>query len=190
MNVSGESKTEPAKKVAFSDEGRKEVEELLRCYPDKRSAVIPVLHIAQREFGWISEPVMAYVAGLLDLTPPKVFEVLTFYTLFNQKPVGKYHLQVCRTLPCALAGGENLIRHLAKTLGIRPGETTPDGTFTLRTVECLASCGTAPMMQVNDAYYENLTAEGVDRLLEGFRNGKPAVPKAMGESGEEVNSKW
>jgi NADH-quinone oxidoreductase subunit E len=106
---------------------------------------------------------------VLDLTPIQVYEVVTFYTLFNQKPVGKYHLQVCKTLSCALVGAGQLISHLENKLGIKVGETTEDGLFTLKTVECLASCGTSPMMQVNDAYYENLNGEKVDALLEELR---------------------
>ena len=168
--------------VAFSDDVLIEIQEILKHYPDKRSAILPVLNIAQREFGWIDEPTMVYVAELLDLTPPKVFEVVTFYTLLNQKPVGRYLIQVCRTLSCALVGGDDLISYLKRKLDIRVGETTPDGLFTLRTVECLASCGTAPMMQINDTYYENLSREKIDRILEGLRNGEQPVPRAMGEN--------
>lgn len=170
------------KSRAFSEKVLFEVGEILKRYPDKRSALLPVLNIAQREFGWISEPVMTYVAGLLELTPPKVFEVVTFYTLLNQKPVGKYHIQVCRALSCALMGAEDVVSYLQKKLGIRVGETTPDGLFTLRTVECLASCGTAPMMQVNEAYYENLTRGKMDRIMEGLKKGERPIPRAMGEN--------
>ena len=170
------------KSVVFSDKVLKEVQEILKRYPDKRSALLPVLNIAQREFGWISEPAMVYIAGLLELTPPKVFEVVTFYTLLNQKPVGKYLVQVCRTLPCSLVGSGEVVSYLKQNLRIQVGETTPDGLFTLRTVECLASCGTAPMMQINDAYYENLTREKMDRIIEGLKNGQEPVPKAMGEN--------
>ena len=170
------------KSVAFSEEVLSEVQGILARYPDKRSALIPVLNIAQREFGWISEPVMVCIAELLDLTPPKVFEVVTFYTLLNQRPVGTYLIQVCRTLSCALVGAEDLISYFKRKLGVRVGETTSDGLFTLRTVECLASCGTAPMMQINDTYYENLTREKVDRILDELKNGNLAAPKAMGEN--------
>ncbi len=170
------------KSVAFSDKVLEEVQGILARYPDKRSALIPVLNIAQREFGWISEPVMVYIAELLDLTPPKVFEVVTFYTLLNQRPVGKYLVQVCRTLSCALVGAEDLISYFKRKLGIRVGETTSDGLFTLRTVECLASCGTAPMMQINDTYYENLTREKVDRILDELKNGNHAPLRSMGEN--------
>ena len=168
--------------IVFSDETLKKVELLLTRYPDKRSALLPILDLAQREFGWISESVMVYVAELLELTPPKVFEVVTFYTMYNQRPVGKYHIQLCRTLPCALMGSEDLAGYLQGRLGIRIGETTPDGLFTLKVVECLASCGTAPAVQINDAYYENLTREKLDQLLDRLGKGEKAVPRAMGKN--------
>ncbi|MBI3994421.1 MAG: NAD(P)H-dependent oxidoreductase subunit E, partial [Nitrospirae bacterium] len=161
---------------------QKEVREILTHYPDKRSALLPVLNLAQAEFGHISEDVMVMVAKLLDLTPPKVYEVVTFYTMLNEKPVGRYLLQLCRTLQCALAGSENILGHLQKKLGIGIGETTPDGLFTLRTVECLASCGTAPAIQINGAYYENLTREKVDRILDDLKRGAQPVSKPMGEN--------
>ncbi len=147
----------------------KEIRGIIEQFPVKRSALLPILHVVQREEGYISEDAMRWVAKLLGLTPIQVYEVVTFYTLYQQKPVGKYHLQVCRTLSCALVGAGQLISLLEKKLGIRPGETTPDGLFTLKTVECLASCGTAPMMQVNDSYHENLDAEKVDALLGELR---------------------
>jgi NADH-quinone oxidoreductase subunit E len=170
------------KNVAFSEQVLAEIDGILKRYPDKRSALIPVLTIAQREFGWISEAVMVYVAELLELTPPKVFEVVTFYTMLNQKPVGKYHIQLCKTLSCALVGADDLAGHIVAKLGIRPGETTPDGQFSFKLVECLGSCGTAPAVQINDAYYENLTREKLDGLVERFKNGEQAVPRAMGEN--------
>ena len=170
------------KKIQFSEKARKEIEELLTHYPDKRSALIPVLNLAQAEFGHISEEVMVMVAGLLDLTPPKVFEVVTFYTLLNQAPVGQYMIQLCRTLSCALAGSEDILGHLRQRLGIKVGETTSDGLFTLKTVECLASCGTAPAMQVNGAFYENLTREKVDRILDDLKRGATPALKPMGEN--------
>jgi NADH-quinone oxidoreductase E subunit len=169
-------------KIQFSEKAQEEIREILTRYPDKRSALLPVLNLAQAEFGYISEDVMVMVANLLDLTPPKVYEVLTFYRLLNEKPVGKYLIQLCRTLSCALAGSENILGHLQKKLGIGIGETTQDRQFTLRTVECLASCGTAPAMQINGAFYENLTREKVDRILDDLKRGAQPVPKAMGEN--------
>ena len=171
-----------SKKVAFSEKAEEQIREILTRYPDKRSALLPVLNLAQAEFGHISEDVMVIVASLLDLTPPKVYEVLTFYTLLNEKPVGKYLVQLCRTLSCALAGSENILGHFQQKLGIGIGETTADGLFTLRTVECLASCGTAPAVQINGAFYENLTREKVDRILDDLKRGAEPVPKAMGEN--------
>jgi len=170
------------KKVGFSEKAQKEIQEILTHYPDKRSALLPILNLAQAEFGYISEEVMVLVARLLDLTPPKVYEVLTFYTLLNDRPVGKYLIQLCRTLSCALIGSENILGHLKQRLGIEIGETTPDGLFTLRTVECLASCGTAPVMQINGAFYEKLTREKVDRILDDLKRGDAPVLKPMGEN--------
>jgi NADH-quinone oxidoreductase E subunit len=170
------------KKVEFSEKTQKQIEEILTHYPDKRSALLPVLNLAQAEFGYISEEVMVLVANWLDLTPPKVFEVLTFYTLLNDRPVGKYLVQLCRTLSCALVGSENILGHLKQRLGIEVGQTTPDGLFTLRTVECLASCGTAPVMQINGAFYEKLTREKVDRILDDLKSGDPPALKPMGEN--------
>jgi NADH-quinone oxidoreductase E subunit len=170
------------KKIQFSEKAQEEICEILTRYPDKRSALLPVLNLAQAEFGYISEDVMVIVANLLDLTPPKVYEVLTFYTLLNEKPVGEYLIHLCRTLQCALAGSENILGHLQQKLGIAVGGTTTDGMFTLRTVECLASCGTAPAMQINGAYYENLTREKVDRILDDLKRGGQPVPKPMGEN--------
>jgi NADH-quinone oxidoreductase subunit E len=170
------------KKVEFSEQAQKEIREILTRYPDKRSALLPVLNLAQAEFGYISEGVMERVAHLLDLTPPKVYEVLTFYALLNEKPVGKNLIQLCRTLQCALAGSENILGHLQQRLGIGIGETTQDGLFTLRTVECLASCGTAPVVQINGVFYENLTREKVDRILDELKHGVQPVAKPMGEN--------
>ena len=170
------------KKVEFSKKAQKEIREILTRYPDKCSALLPVLNLAQAEFGHISEDVMVMVANLLDLTPPKVYEVVTFYTLLNEKPVGKYLIQLCRTLSCALAGSENILGHLQEKLGITVGGTTQDRLFTLRTVECLASCGTAPAMQINGAFYESLTREKMDRILNDLKQGAQPVLKPMGEN--------
>jgi NADH-quinone oxidoreductase subunit E len=154
--------------VQFSPEALALVENMKRRYPAGRqkSALIPVLHLAQAEFdGWLSVPVMDYVASLLDLQPIEVYEVASFYSMFNLKPVGRCVLEVCRTSSCWLMGAEDIVRHIEKKLGIKAGETTKDGMFTLKTVECLGSCGTAPMLQCGSDYYENLTLEKVDVLL-------------------------
>lgn len=157
--------------MQFSEENKKEFDKIVAKYPPerKRAAMLPTLWLAQRQWGWISPEVMEYVAKLLEVAPMKVYEVVTFYTMFNQKPVGKYHLQVCRTLSCELCGKEDIVSHLKNKLGIKLGETTVDGKFTLTEVECLGSCGTAPMMQVNEDYYESLTPQKVDEILASLK---------------------
>lgn len=147
----------------------KEIAEKVSLYPDRRSAILPVLHIFQRERGFIDEQSMRDAGHLLGMSPAEVYDAATFYTMLNLEPVGKYVIQVCKTLSCALVGADSLLRYLESTLGIGVGETTPDGVFTLMTVECLASCGTAPIMQINDAYYESLTRDKVDRILNELR---------------------
>jgi NADH-quinone oxidoreductase subunit E len=145
----------------------------MKRYPEgkHKSAILPILHLAQAEFdGWLSVQVMDYVASILDIQPVEVYEVASFYSMFNLKPVGKCVIEVCRTGPCWLMGAEDLVRHLEKKLGIKAGETTPDGMFTIKTVECLASCGTAPMMQVGEKYHENLTCEKMDSILAEYRS--------------------
>jgi NADH-quinone oxidoreductase E subunit len=144
---------------------QKEIDEILSRYPVKRSALIPLLYLAQQDEGFVSEAAMKEIAGLLRLTPPQVYETATFYTMLNLKRVGKFHLQVCKSLMCALVGSDTVIGWVKTKLGIGPGETTTDGLFTLSAVECLAACGTAPMMQVNEDYYERLTEEKFDRIL-------------------------
>ena len=152
--------------VVFSETGRAEFERLLTRYPDRKAVILPALHLAQKEFGYVSDEAIVYIAGLIGTSPSEIEGVATFYTMYNRKPVGKYHVQICRNLSCSLLGAEHLIEHVSKKLGVRPGETTPDGKFTLTKVECLGSCGTAPVMQVNDEYHENLTVESIDRILD------------------------
>ena len=149
---------------------QKEIDELLSRYPVKRSALIPLLYLAQRENGHITEAAMIEIAGLLKLTPPQVYETATFYTMLNLKKVGRFHIQVCKSLMCALVGSDTVIGWIKTKVGIGPGETTPDGLFTLTAVECLAACGTGPMMQVNDDYYERLTEDKVDRILADLKS--------------------
>lgn len=161
------------KNIKFSEETMSLVNRLIKKYPEgkQKSALLPLLHLAQAEFGgWISPEAMDYVASILNIQPIEVYEVATFYTMYNLKPVGKCVLEVCRTGPCQLRGSDDIIEHLERRLGIKDGETTKDSMFTLKTVECLASCGTAPMMQVGENYHENLTNEKVDQLLEEFRS--------------------
>ena len=153
----------------FSPEAKKQIPDILKRYPIKASALLPLLNLAQEEEGWVSEASMCEIAKLLDLTPPKVYEVVTFYTMLNLKPIGRFHLQACKSLMCALVGSDTLFGWIDQELGIKPGETTEDGMFTLSAVECLASCGTAPMMQVNDNYFERLTHEKVRQIFEDLR---------------------
>jgi len=148
------------------------VNQIIKRYPQGRqkSALLPVLHIAQSENdGWLSPEMMDYVASLLDIQPIEVYEVASFYSMFNLKPVGNCVIEVCQTGPCWLNGAEKILSHFETRLGIKPGETTPDGKFTLKTVECLAACGNAPVIQVGTEYHENLTPSKVDELLEQWR---------------------
>jgi len=157
--------------VKFSDEKLKLVQEIMKRYPEGRhkSALLPVLHIAQHDLGgWLSVPVMDYVASLLNIKPIEVYEVATFYTMYNMKPVGKCMIEFCHTGPCLLKGVEDVIDYTENKLGIKVGQTTPDGKFTIKTVECLGSCGTAPMAQIGQYYYENLTKEKIDKIVELF----------------------
>jgi NADH-quinone oxidoreductase subunit E len=159
--------------VKFSDQSLKEVQRIIAFYPEgkQKSAVLPVLHLAQKEFGgWLSTETMDYVASLLNLLPIEVYEVATFYSMYNLKPVGKYMFEVCQTGPCMLNGSDDIIKYIYDKLGIKPGETTSDGLFTLKTVECLGACGYAPMMQLGKNYREHLTKEKVDAIIEECRN--------------------
>ena len=157
--------------MAFSlnAEDSRRLDQIVGKYPNKMAACIPVLHLCQEANGnWISDEVIEFVANKLELAAAHVKGVVTFYTLFNQAPPGKHQVWVCRTLSCAMRGSDALIAHCEKRLGCHVGETSKDGKVTLRTAECLASCGTAPMMQVDKAYHENLTVEKVDKILDGL----------------------
>lgn len=154
----------------LTPEREQRIDELLTRYPVRQSALLPVLWLVQDQFGWITEDAMRYVAVRIGITPEQVREVVTFYSMFNDHPVGKYHLQVCCTTPCMLVGSDDIIGHIERKLGIERGQTTDDGLFTVSQVECLGSCGTAPMLQVNrEKYHENLTLERVDALLDELR---------------------
>jgi NADH-quinone oxidoreductase subunit E len=151
---------------ALSDEDERALAEILSRYPNKMAACIPVLHLCQAANGnWVSPEVIGFVAERLALSTAHVKGVVTFYTLFNERPPGKHQVWVCRTLSCALRGSDAVLEHCKKRLGIEEGQTTADGRVTLRTAECLASCGSAPMMQVDRTYHENLTLEKVDHIL-------------------------
>ena len=156
-------------KIEFSPEQLAEVRRLQSLYPDQRGALLPVLHMAQDSFGYISLETEAYVAGLFEMSPAHVHEVVTFYTLYFQQPKGRHVVAVCHNLSCHLAGAPKILAHVKRALGIDVGETTDDGRVTLQSVECLCACEAAPMMQVDDRYELNLTAEKVDRILGGLQ---------------------
>jgi NADH-quinone oxidoreductase subunit E len=161
-----------SKNIQFSDAAMALAQKIIKRYPEGRhkSALLPILHIAQAEFGgWLSPETMDYVAGILNLKPIEVYEVASFYSMYNLQPVGKCVLEVCRTGPCFLRGSDDIIEYLENKLGIKAGETTADGMFTLKAVECLASCGTAPMMQVGNDFIENLSVEKMDDVLNKLR---------------------
>lgn len=159
--------------IEFSPSAMERVKEMMSRYPEgkEKSALLPVLHLAQDEFGnWLSVETMDYVARLLHLQPIEVYEVATFYSMYNLQPVGRFLLEVCHTGPCAIRGAEKMLETLEKKLGIKAGETTPDGLFTIKRVECLAACGYAPMMQIGEGYHEFLDSEEkVEALLESLR---------------------
>ncbi len=151
--------------ATFSAEVEAEIDRHLAKYPIRRSAILPLMFIVQRERGYLDAPGVAYLAKRLDLRTTDIWEVATFYSMIYTEPIGKYHIQVCKTLSCKLLGSEKITKYCSEKLGIRLGETTADGRFSLSEVECLGSCGTAPMFQINFDYHENLTPEKVDEIL-------------------------
>lgn len=160
-------------KIKFTTETEVLMQQIILRYPRGRqkSALLPLLHIAQAESdGWLSVPVMDRVAEILNLQPIEVYEVASFYSMYQLHPIGKCLIEVCRTSSCWLRGANDIVAHIEQKLGIKNGETTSDGKFTLRTVECLGSCGTAPMLQIGEKYYEDLTTEKVDQILEENKN--------------------
>ena len=168
VNVVGpysEQAVEPLRDPALGEE----IAKVAASYPTKQAALLPALHLVQRKYAWVSPESQAFVAKILGITPAHVQGAVSFYTLFRTRPMGRHHIQVCRTLSCALRGSEEILEHLQRRLGIGEGEVTPDGRFSLVAVECLGSCGTAPMFQVNDDYHENLTIEKVDEILERMK---------------------
>lgn len=146
----------------------RQIQALMSRYPQKRSALIPALQLAQKEAGYISSEIIAEIALMFGLAPSEVNETASFYTMLYRKPVGKYVIQVCTNISCLLCNAEAIVEHLVRRLGIRPGETTPDGKYTLLEVECLGSCGTSPVVQINERYYEDLTPEKLDRILDNL----------------------
>ena len=154
--------------AGFSADLLKGIEALAGRYPHKRAALLPVLHLVQKECGFISPDAEEAVAGLLDIKPVQVREVVTFYTMFFRRPVGRFHIQVCTNLSCSLLDGEKLLAHLQEKLGLKPGETSPDGKFTLSSVECLGACEQSPCLMVNENLYGNLDKNKLDELLKGL----------------------
>ncbi|MCX6249704.1 MAG: NAD(P)H-dependent oxidoreductase subunit E [Bacteroidetes bacterium] len=171
--------------VAFSSKILEKVRLIIKRYPDgkQKSALLPILHIAQEESGgYLNVEIMDYVASLLEIQPIEVYEVATFYTMFNLEKTGTYLIEVCRTGPCAISGGEHILDYLEKKLNIKTGETTSDGLFTLKTTECLGACGNAPVMQVNTEYYEFLSNEKIDLILDTL--------KKMANGNKPEGSRW
>ena len=165
------------KEIKFSDDALALVSRIISRYPEgkQKSALLPMLHLAQAEFdGWLSPAVMDYVASLLNIQSIEVYEVASFYSMFNLKPVGKCVVEVCRTGPCWLMGAEDIVKYMEKKLGVKEGGTSADGMFTLKTVECLGACGYAPMMQCGHKYHEHLTEAKVDELIAAYRENPKA----------------
>ena len=167
---SAATKGEP---LVVSSAAQKRADEVIKQYPQKRSAVMPLLYIAQEHTTYINQAAVEWVALQLEMPPVQVWEVATFYTMYYKKPVGQYHVQVCRTLPCALRGARKVSEYFHKKLGVRPGEVTKDGVWSFEEVECLGSCGTAPMCQINDVFFENLTDEKLDQIVARIVKEKP-----------------
>ncbi len=177
------SATEQARAFAFTPDNLARTEAVIARYPDGRqaSAVLPLLDIAQRQCGgWLPQTAMETVAGILGMAPIRVFEVATFHTMFNLAPVGEHSVHVCTTTPCALRGCAGIVRACKDELGIDFGETTDDNKFTLREVECLGACVNAPMLRIDDDYYEDLDADAVRRILQALRRGERPAPGPQG----------
>ncbi|MCB0331014.1 MAG: NAD(P)H-dependent oxidoreductase subunit E [Bdellovibrionales bacterium] len=156
-----------------SDEVQRRVGELIAKYPKKQSAVMPILYIVQEHYGSISNEAIDWISSQVDISPVHVMELVTFYTMYRREPLGKYHIQVCRTLSCGLCGAKKLMEYLHKRLGVDPREVTKDGLFSYEHVECLGSCGTAPMAEINDTYFENLTVEKLGELMDRLQKELP-----------------
>ena len=159
--------------IQFNEQQMTECKRLVARYPEgkQKSALLPVLHLAQESFdGWLSTETMDYVASVLSIEPIEVYEVASFYSMYNLKPVGQFVFEVCQTGPCMISGSDNIITYIQQQLDIKPGETTKDGIFTLKLVECLGACGYAPMMQVGKMYKEHLTKEKVDKIIAEYRS--------------------
>jgi NADH-quinone oxidoreductase E subunit len=157
----------------WSANAEKQLSALKQRYPDQRSAVMPALYMVQEYFGSITEEAVSWVSKQLDIPPVHVMEVATFYTMYYKKPVGRYHFQVCRTLSCALCGSKKITEHLKKRFAVAPNQVSKDGMWSYEEVECLGSCGTAPVCEINDRFFENLTAEKLDKIIDLIGEEKP-----------------
>jgi len=173
---------------AFTPENLEQAKKVIAKYPAGRqqSAVMPLLDLAQRQVGWVSMPVIEYIAEMLDMAPIRVQEVVTFYTMYNQQPVGQYHVQVCTNICCLLKGSDGIVESVQSSLGVGFGETTGDQKFTLSEVECLGACVNAPMMQINDDFYEDLTPETATAVLEALKRGN--APKTGSQTGRQFSA--
>jgi NADH-quinone oxidoreductase E subunit len=158
--------------IRLTDKQKIEIDAIMKNYPESSAVVIPALQMMQEAHGYITPEICKTIGEYLKVPPVKVYETATFYTMFNKEPVGKYHLQFCNNVSCSLLGSGKLISHIEEKLGIKLGETTEDKLFTLTGVECLGSCGTAPVMMVNDDYHENMDIEKLEKLIEDLKNKK------------------
>lgn len=161
------------KSVTLPPEAEKRIQEVIKLYPEKRSAIMPALYIAQEHFGHVTDDAVWWIAEKIGVAPVQVMEVATFYTMYYKKPVGKYHFQVCRTLSCAICGSKKITEHLKNRFHINPGEVSKDGMWSYEEVECLGSCGTAPMCQINDVFFENLTPQKLYEVINRIEIEKP-----------------
>jgi NADH-quinone oxidoreductase E subunit len=173
FHISTKKATPVSQKVVLSDAAEKRAREIIPLYPQSRSAIMPLLYIAQDELGHITQEAVEWVADKLSIAPVQVWEVATFYTMYHKKPVGKYHFQVCRTLPCALRGAKMVTEYLHKKFRLDPGEVSADGLWSFEEVECLGSCGTAPMCQINDVFFENLSEAKLDTIIDRIEKERP-----------------
>jgi NADH:ubiquinone oxidoreductase subunit E len=165
--------------IAFDEKREKLFQETLGKYPTKEAVLLPALWLAQEQFGALADDVLEYVASRLDLSPVKVLAVCEFYTMYKRKPVGKFHLQLCRNLTCSLMASEKLQAFIEGETGVTPGGISADGVFSLELVECLGSCGTAPVLRVNDTYFESITLEQIRTIIESCRKGSLPAPESL-----------
>jgi NADH-quinone oxidoreductase subunit E len=171
----------------FSEQAELRLKDLIKRYPNSKSAIMPALYIAQEECGWLTDRAIAWVATRLNLPPSHVVGVATFYTMYYKAPVGKYHIQVCRTLSCMLCGAREIVEYIKKRFNIQANEITHDGMWSYEEVECLGSCGSAPMIEINDVYFENLTIDKLEMLLDRISKEQPdlrysTVKESLGDA--------